>query len=761
MKPAERPTEHAPTLRLKVAEAPQGDVGKGIVRLGRAALRELGLGREDVVEIRGTRVTAAVAVPLTAQDEGLDIVRMDGLVRRNARVGIGDVVVVARAEWKEATRVVLSPAKAGLRIEGSGDALRPTLLHRPLVQGDLVSTSIAKGPRESFPSDFFSDSFFRSFFETPAFGLMEIRLVVSGTTPKGIVRVTEETEIELAPEHREATEPERLEVTYDDVGGLKPVLARVREMIELPLKHPELFDRLGIDPPKGVLLHGPSGTGKTLLARAIAHESGVHFASINGPEIMGKFYGESEERLRKVFAEAEQNAPAIVFIDELDSIAPRRAETTGEVERRVVAQLLTLKDGLKARRHVIVIGATNRLDAVDPALRRPGRFDREIFIGIPDRAGRLEILEIHTRGMPLEKDVDLGALADVTHGYAGSDLAALAREAALAALRRAVPTLDLEKKTIPREALEALHVTAADFRDGQKDVQPSALREIVIEIPNVRWEDVGGLAEARRLLHERVELPLNRPESFARLGVKPPKGLLLYGPPGTGKTLLAKAVATEAGANFINTKGSQLLSKWYGESEKKIAELFHRARTVTPAILFFDELDSLAPIRGGALGEPQVTERVVNQLLSEMDGMEELRGVVVLAASNRPDLVDPALLRPGRFDELVYVPVPDRAARVEILGAQTRRMALDPGVDVARLADVSDRFTGADLAGVCTRAGLLALRENPDARAVTMEHFLQAVKETLPSVTPEMEAEYQAVGRRIKQEAGRIGFRRG
>ncbi len=746
-------------LRLKVAGAQQQDVGKGIVRLGRGQIEALRLERGDVVDIQGKRGTAAIAVPAGPEDEGLDLIRMDGLTRRNAGVGIGDTVGVRKARWEDARKVTLSPAKADLRIEGSGDALRPTLLYRPLVEGDLVSTSILKEPRRSMPVDFFSDDFFRAFFESPAFGLMEIRLLVSSTQPKGIVRVTEETEIELSPERIDAKERERAEVTYDDLGGLKPVLAKVREMIELPLKHPELFDRLGIDPPRGILLYGPPGTGKTLLARAVAHESQAHFIALNGPEIMGKLYGESEERLRQVFAEAEKNAPSIIFIDELDSIAPRRAEVSGELERRIVAQLLTLMDGLRARRNVIVIGATNRLDAVDPALRRPGRFDREIMIGIPDHAGRQEILQIHTRGMPLGKDADLGKIASTTHGYTGSDLAALAREAAMATLRRVLPSLRPGEKAIPREVLEKLTVDGRDFDEALRQVQPSALREVVVEIPNVRWEDVGGLAEAKALLRERVEMPLRNPEAFSRLGIRPPKGILLYGPPGTGKTLAAKAVATEASANFITAKGSALLSKWYGESEKKIAELFQRARQVTPAILFFDELDSLAPVRGGSPGEPQATERVVNQLLAEMDGMEELRGVVVLGATNRPDMIDPALLRPGRFDELVYVPMPDRSARLEIFKAHTRKMSLDRGVDLAKLAEVTERFTGADIAGACTRAGFHALRENPQAREVTMEHFLRAVKETSPSVTPETEADYEKLALKVKEGAARIGFR--
>lgn len=748
------------SIRLKVAGAQQQDVGKGIVRLGLKQVRSLKLEMGDIVEIQGKRVTAAIAVPAYSEDEGTDIVRMDGLIRGNAKVGIGEYVELKKADWKEAKKVSLAPAKEGLRIAGSGEGLKPTLLRRPLVQGDLISTSVFNRPRQSFSTDFFSDDFFRGFFESPAFGLMEIRLVVTSTLPKGIVQVSEETQIELAPEYLEAKEHEPIEVTYDDLGGIKPVVRKVREMIELPLKHPELFDRLGIDPPKGVLLYGPPGTGKTLLARAVAHESEAYFTAINGPEIMGKFYGESEERLRQVFAEAEKNAPAIIFIDELDSIAPKRAEVTGELERRIVAQLLTLMDGLKARRNVIVIGATNRVDAIDPALRRPGRFDREIEIRIPDQPGRMEILQIHTRGMPLGKEVELEKIAEVTHGYTGSDIAALAREAALATLRRVMPTLNIEEKTIPAEVLEKLTVDRDDFEQALNEVQPSALREIVVEIPNVRWEDVGGLKEVKQLLHEMVELPLKQPESFTRLGIRSPKGVLLYGPPGTGKTMVAKAVATETGANFLTAKGSTLLSKWYGESEKKIAEFFHRARQVTPAILFFDELDSLAPIRGGSLGEPQVTERVVNQLLAEMDGMEELKGVVVLGATNRPDMIDPALLRPGRFDELVYVPIPDLQARVEILRAHTKKIALDRDVNLDTLAEITNRFTGADIAGVCMKAGLYALRENPQARLVTMEHFFRAVKEAIPSVTEEMEKEYEKLARKVKQESIRIGFKR-
>ncbi len=747
-------------IRLKVGGLPQQDVGKGIARLGPLQARTLGLERGDVVEIKGKRNTAAIAFPARNEDEGLDIVRLDGLVRSNARVSMGEEVELAKAAWQEAKRITVAPAKEGLRIAGSGEALRPTLLYRPVVQGDLISTSVFDRRQQPPPGESSGNDFLRSFLQSPAFGLMEIRLMVTATVPTGIVRVTEATQIDLAAEYQEATERRPLGITYDDLGGIKSVVDKVREIIELPLKHPELFDRLGIDPPNGVLLHGPPGTGKTLLARAVAHESEAYFTSINGPEIMGKAYGESEERLRQVFTEAEQHTPAIIFIDELDSIAPKREEVTGEVERRIVAQLLTLMDGLKARRKIIVIGATNRVDAIDIALRRTGRFDREIELRIPDQAGRLEILQVHTRGMPLGTDVDLETIAATTHGYTGSDIAALAKEAALVRLRKIMPTLNLEAQTIPADVLENLTVDGSDFEQGLQEVHPSALREVMVEVPKVRWDEVGGLTEVKQLLHEMVQLPLNQPEAFTRLGIRPSKGILLYGPPGTGKTMIAKAIATEASVNFLTAKGSTLLSKWYGESEKKIAEFFQRARQVAPAILFFDELDSLAPKRGGSLGDSNVTERVVNQLLAEMDGMEELRGVVVVGATNRPDMIDPALLRPGRFDEIVYVSIPDRQARWEIFRSHMKKMALAQDVDLDKLAEITERFSGADIAGVCIKAGIYALRESIEARHVTMEHFFRAVKETIPSTTPEMEREYQALAHQAKQQAVRIGFGR-
>ncbi|MGE0774055.1 MAG: AAA family ATPase, partial [Sphingomonadaceae bacterium] len=528
---------------------------------------------------------------------------------------------------------------------------------------------------------------------------------------------------------------------------------QVREMVELPLRYPELFQRLGVDPPKGVLLHGPPGTGKTRLAKAVANESHAEFFHIAGPEIMGSAYGESEKRLREVFEQAAKSAPSIIFIDEIDSIAPKRAQVTGEAEKRLVAQLLTLMDGLEARQNTVVIAATNRPEAIDEALRRPGRFDREIVVGVPDERGRREILGIHTRGMPLGDRVDLDELARTTYGFVGADLAALVREAAIEAVRRIMPKLNLEDGTIPPEVLDMLSVTREDFLGALKRVQPSAMREVMVQAPNVGWSDIGGLDEARERLREGVELPLKDPDAFRRLGIRPAKGFLLYGPPGTGKTLLAKAVAREAQANFIATKSSDLLSKWYGESEQQIARLFSRARQVAPTVIFIDELDSLVPARGGGLGEPQVTERVVNTILSEMDGLEELQSVVVIGATNRPNLIDPALLRPGRFDELIYVSVPDEGGRRRILGIHVESMPLGDDVDLDSLARRTERFTGADLEDLVRRAGLTALRESIQAERVNMAHFEAALLETRASVTPEIEREYEQMAARLKQDS--------
>ena len=745
------------SLVLQVANSRPQDAGRGVARLGRDALDTLGVQEGDVIELIGKRHTAAIAVGPYPEDEGLSLVRLDGLQRVNAGVSTGDRIELRKAEARPASRVVLAPAQKNMRLQGSGDALRRTFFHRPFVSGDVISTSIyhrnaAADPR--IPPQL------RGLLDLPAYGLQEIRLLVVSTQPRGIVQITEETQIELRPQFEEPKEARRTDVTYDDIGGLGSTVDQIREMVELPLRHPELFQRLGIDPPKGVLLVGAPGTGKTLLARAVANETEAQFFSIAGPEIMGRHYGESEERLRQVFQDATQNAPSIIFIDELDSIAPKREQVTGEVERRIVAQLLTLMDGLEPRQNVVVIGATNRRDAIDEALRRPGRFDREIVIGVPDQEGRREVLEIHTRGMPLAEDVDLDEIARTTYGFVGADLSALAREAAMDALRRVLPEINL-KEGIPAEILERLQVQREDFNSAMKRIQPSALREIMIQVPNVTWADIGGLSEAQILLREGVELPLRSPESFRRLGIRPAKGFLLFGPPGTGKTLLAKAVAREAEANFVATKSSDLLSKWYGESEQQVSRLFQRARQVAPTVIFIDEIDSLAPARGGGLGEPAVTERVVNTILAEMDGLEELQGVVVLAATNRPNLLDPALLRPGRFDELIYVPVPDVRGRRRILDIHTKDMPLADNVDLDALAQKTERYTGADLEDLTRRAGLLALRESLDLDHVTAAHFDQALKETRASVTPEMEQEYEEMLRTLRQEGPQrqpIGF---
>ncbi|MET3711999.1 transitional endoplasmic reticulum ATPase [Sphingomonas trueperi] len=736
------------TRRLQVANARPEDSGRGLAHIPRSLMAALGITEGDVIEIVGKRSTPARAVLPYSEDEGLELLRIDGLQRANAGVGSGDFVEVRRADSKPATRVVFGPAQANLRLRGTGEALKRTFFTRPLTAGDTIAT--VGHQRADVPPNV------QQFVRAPAYALQEIRLTVLSTVPRGVVHIDENTEVELRTEYEEAKESRRADVTYDDIGGMAGTIDQLREMVELPLRYPELFQRLGVDPPKGVILHGPPGTGKTRLARAVANESDASFHLINGPEIMGSAYGESEQRLRQVFEEASKNAPSIVFIDEIDSIAPKRGQVTGEAEKRLVAQLLTLMDGLEARANIVVIAATNRPEAIDEALRRPGRFDREIVVGVPDDRGRREILGIHTRGMPLAEDVDLPELARTTYGFVGADLAALTREAAIEAVRRIMPRLNLEEGTIPPEVLDTLSVTRDDFLEALKRVQPSAMREVMVQAPTVRWEDVGGLDDAQMRLKEGVELPLKDPDAFRRLGIRPAKGFLLYGPPGTGKTLLAKAVAREAEANFIATKSSDLLSKWYGESEQQIARLFARARQVAPCVIFIDELDSLVPARGGSMGEPQVTERVVNTILAEMDGLEELQSVVVIGATNRPNLIDPALLRPGRFDELVYVGVPDKAGRERILRIQTDKMPLAADVDLGSIAEQTQRYTGADLEDVVRRAGLVALRQSLETREVTMAHFEEALKDSRATVTPEMESDYEAMQGKLKQQASAI-----
>jgi transitional endoplasmic reticulum ATPase len=733
------------TIKLQVAAARQEESGHGIARLSRASLSALGALEGDVLEITGKSMTVARAMLGYPEDEELQVIRLDGLQRGNAEVGSGEYVKLRKAESRPAQRVVFAPAHKEMRLQGPPQALKRNFFGRPMVQGDLVATTGQQQVADLPPQ-------LRRMFNAPAYSLTQIRLNVVSTVPKGIIHIDENTEVELREVFEEAHGP-RGDINYDDVGGMSDTIQQLREMVELPLRYPELFTRLGVDPPKGVLLHGPPGTGKTRLAQAVANESDATFHSINGPEIMGSGYGESEKALREVFEEAGKASPAIIFIDEIDSIAPKRSQVHGEAEKRLVAQLLTLMDGLNSRAHVVVIAATNRPDAIDEALRRPGRFDREIVIGVPDESGRREILGIHTRGMPLV-GVDLNEIARTTHGFVGADLAALAREAAIEAVRRIMPKLDLEARTIPAEVLESLSVERDDFLKALKRVQPSAMREVMVQVPNIGWSDIGGLDEAQLKLREGVELPLKNPESFHRLGIRPAKGFLLYGPPGTGKTLLAKAVAKEAEANFISIKSSDLLSKWYGESEQQIAKLFSRARQVAPCVIFIDEIDSLVPARGNSLGEPQVTSRVVNTMLAEMDGMEDMQSIVVIGATNRPALVDPALLRPGRFDELVYVGTPDVAGREHILGIHTSRMPLADDVDLGRIARETERFTGADLEDVVRRAGLVAIRkQGAGVTSVSRSDFDEALKDSRATVTAEIEEEYERMKGELKKRA--------
>ena len=711
-------------IELKVAEARANDVGRGIARIDPQVAEELGLHAGDVVEIIGKKRTVAIYWPGYPEDYGLKIIRIDGTTRRNAGVGIDDKVIVKKIVAKTATKVRLAPTEP-LRIVGADYYLKSYLENRAVTKGDIIELNLM-GRKIEF-------------------------VVSSYQPPAAAVIIDYNTKIEVSEKAAKLAERKIPRVTYEDIGGLKEEIQKIREMVELPLKHPELFERLGIEPPKGVLLYGPPGTGKTLLAKAVANESEANFYSISGPEIMSKYYGESEQRLREIFKEAEENAPSIIFIDEIDSIAPKREEVTGEVERRVVAQLLALMDGLEARGQVIVIGATNRPNAIDPALRRPGRFDREIEIKVPDRNARLEILQIHTRGMPLAKDVNLEKLADMTHGFVGADLEALCKEAAMRALRRVLPEIDLEAETIPPEVLAKLEVTMKDFLDALKDIEPSALREVLVEVPNVRWSDIGGLHNVKQELREAVEWPLKYPEVFEHANAKPPKGILLYGPPGTGKTLLAKAVANESEANFYSISGPEIMSKYYGESEQRLREIFKEAEENAPSIIFIDEIDSIAPKREEVTGE--VERRVVAQLLALMDGLEARGQVIVIGATNRPNAIDPALRRPGRFDREIEIKVPDRNARLEILQIHTRGMPLAKDVNLEKLADMTHGFVGADLEALCKEAAMRALRRvlpeidleaetiPPEVLAkleVTMKDFLDALKDIEPSALREV-----------------------
>lgn len=715
-------------IEVRVSKAIPSDVGHGRARI--SAEMGLDLKPGDIVKISSeSRSTAAIYWRSRPEDAKMDIIRIDGIIRKNAGVSLGDRVTVTKVDAKDCTKLTISPVMAnkqkvkfGPGIEGFA---KRGLAKRPVVSGDRIFIPGMTLFAEALP------------------------FAVVQTVPKGIVKVTTETEIVIKDEAVPDEEISQSEgITYEDVGGIGQQLQKVREMIELPLKHPELFRRLGIDPPKGVLLHGPPGTGKTMIAKAVATEVNAHFKSINGPEIISKYYGESEKQLREIFDEAAENSPAIVFIDEIDSICPKREDVTGEVERRVVAQMLTLMDGMQGRDNVVVIGATNRRDALDPALRRPGRFDREIEIGVPDRDGRSEIMDVHTRQMPIAEDFEITWILDNTYGFVGADLAALVREAAMKALRRYLPEIDLEDETIPPEVLEKMEVCMDDFKEAIKDVEPSALREIYVEVPEVSWDEVGGLLEVKDRLKESVEWPLTKPELFEHFGIKPPRGIVLFGAPGTGKTLLAKAIANEAQANFISIKGPELISKWVGESERAIREIFKKAKQSSPSIIFLDEFESIASMRsGGSASEgSDVGNRVVNQLLASMDGVESLDGVIIVAATNRPEMIDPALLRSGRFERVLHVPPPDTGARETIFNIHTEGMPLSK-FSFKDILTGLDGFTGADIEAVCREAALICMRA--EKKKVTKAHFQEAISRVRPTVTPDMLEYYQKMETRL------------
>src|ERR671913_439806 len=725
---------------LKVAEAEQRDVGRKIARVDPEVVERLHITTGDALELSSLgRKTTVLSWPAKESDRGKGIIRIDGLIRNRLDVGINDLIEIRAVESKDAKSITFAPTEP-LRITGGEQYLAEYLNGALMTKGDMIPINVM-GRR--------------------------IDLVVISTNPSGPVIINDSTEIIISEESSKAIQISKeggaTAITYEDIGGLGDAVARVREMIELPLRHPELFKRLGVEAPKGVLLHGPPGTGKTLLAKAVANETNSTFYTIGGPEIMSKYYGESEEKLRSIFEQAEKNAPSIIFIDEIDSIAPKRDEVSGEVERRIVAQLLSLMDGMTSRGKVVVIAATNRVNAIDPALRRPGRFDREIEIGVPNRDGRLEVLQIHTRGMPLEKDVNLEKLADISHGFVGADLQALAKEAAIRALRRVLPEINLFSESIPLETLKKIVVRMQDFMDVIKEMEPSAMREVFVEVPDIKWDDVGGLGDVKQELMEAVEWPLKYQGIFTYADATPPKGILLYGPPGTGKTLLAKAAANESEANFISIKGPELLSKWVGESEKGVREIFRKARQAAPCIIFFDEIDAIAPTRGGDFGNSHVTERVISQMLTELDGLEVLTNVVVVAATNRPDIIDAALLRPGRFDRLLYVPPPDPESRKQIIQIHTKKKPLADDLNIDILATKMDGYTGADIAAVASAAVMLSLREhiskykdpkeagkNAKEVMIHMHHFEEAMRKIRPLSAQELD-----MYKRIAEQFGR------
>ena len=733
-------------IRLKVVEALQDDAYKGIARIDPTLMKSLGLNRGDVILIKGQRETAAIVDRAYPADVGEGIIRIDGLIRRNAKTSVGENVIIGKASAKSAQKVLIAPAQQGIMVHGDPEMFKNGLLGRAVVKGDIISLGGAQRRRdlmsEGFPDIFgdLQDLFGQNFGFS---GFQQIKFVVVSTTPGQICIITEETEVQVSSKAVEVSEENVPDVTYEDIGGLTDEVKKIREMVELPLKHPEIFDKLGIEPPKGVLLHGPPGTGKTLLAKAVAAETEANFILLNGPEIMSKFYGESEKKIRDIFEDADKNAPSIIFIDEIDAIAPKREDVQGEVERRVVSQLLTMMDGLNSRGRVVVIGATNRVNSLDPALRRPGRFDREVEISVPDKQGRLSILKIHTRNMPLTKNVNLESLAGKTHGFVGADICALTKEAAMIVLRKILPEIKLEDdEAIPSEVLDKIIIAQEDFEDALKVVRPSAMREVLVEASTIGWADIGGLENTKQSLREAVEWPIKNPEAFKRIGIRPPRGILLYGPPGTGKTLLAKAVAKESEANFIHVKGPSLLSMWVGKSEEGIRKIFERARQVSPCIVFFDEIDALASKRGLEMGT-KVTERVLNQLLAEMDGLEGLEDVTIIGATNRPDMLDSALLRPGRFDRIILVDVPDIESRKMIFKVHTKSVPLGSDVNLDEIVKITEGFVGADIESLVREAAMNALRRDIKTKVVTKMDFDDALMKVKSSVSPETAKRYK------------------